>query len=233
MSLFPELESALEAAAERRYPRRRRRSWTRWVAVPALAVCVAALVVALVPTRGGPAPVEAPAAPPVTVSLETLVRSRALAAAPTPDWRAAGGLIAHGELEAVAAEIAARVPYPPGAHESMPWTGTPNSRTDMSSINSRAQVQSLVEYRAACTWAALWLWAQQEGQTAAQAGATAVLQDVPHWPTLRGSLADPYERTVGWSLNAKAAAAGEAAPLRQYAAANCTRVPSPYAAAIR
>jgi len=231
MSVFPELESALDEAAERHYPRRRQRSWATWVAVPAGAVCAAALAVALLPGPDAGAPVAAP--PPVTVSAETLALSRALVAAPTPDWRDLGDRIAHERLPAVAAEIAARVPYAPGAAESMDWPGTPKSRANMSSIGSSVAVQFLVEYRAACTWAAFWLWARQEGNPAASVGATAVLQDIPHWPALRGSLADPYERTVGWPLNAKAAKAGDVAPVRQYAQANCRSVPSPYTAAIR
>ncbi|MDA0179886.1 hypothetical protein OJ997_06235 [Solirubrobacter phytolaccae] len=233
MTLFPGLEAALDEAAVRRYPRRRPRSWARWVAAPALAVCAVALVVAVMPEERATHPEAAAPPPPVTVAPETLAQSRALVDAPTPDWRDVDDRLAHAELPGVAAEIAARVPYAPGARESMDWAGTPKSPTDMSSIGSRVAVQFLVEYRAACTWAAFWLWAQQEGNTAALAGATAVLQDIPHWPALRGSLEDPYERTVGWPLNAKAAAAGDVAPVRQYAVANCTAIPSPYTAAIR
>lgn len=231
MSLFPQLESALDAAAQRRYPRRRQRSWARWVAAPAAAVCAAALAVAVAQHDEASAPAAAP--PPLTVPAEALAQSQALVAAPTPEWRSNGTRIPHDQLPLVAAEIAARVPYPPGAGESMDWAGTPANAANMGSISARVDVQFLVEYRAACTWAQFWVFAQQTGNTPARTAATAVLQDIPHWPALRGSLRDPYERTVGWSLNARAAAAGDPAPLRQYAQGSCGRVPSPYAAAIR
>ena len=232
MSVFPELEAALGEAAERRYPRRRPRSWARWVAAPVAAVCAAALAVAVLGGRDPGMPA-ATASAPVTVAPETLARSRALVAAPTPEWRGTGGRIAHAELPTVAAQIAARVPYPPGTGESMRWAGTPKRATDMGSISARVDVQFLVEYRAACTWAQFWLFAREAGNPSAVASATAVLQDIPHWPALRGSLADPYERTVGWPLNARASAAGDVAPVRRYAASNCREVPSPYSAAIR
>ena len=86
---------------------------------------------------------------------------------------------------------------------------------------------------AACTWAAFWLFALEHGHAPALASATAVLQDVPHWPSARGSLGDPYERTQGWNAVAPAAAARDAAPVRTYTRANCTGVPSPYDDVIR
>lgn len=226
MSAFPALEAALDAAAHRHYRRHRLGAWARWVAAPALAVCAAALVIALLPEQ----PAAGPAgAPPVTVPAVTLALSQALTLTPVTSQ---GDLVEHTRLRAAAAEIAARVPYPPGAGESMPWERTPADRTGMASVTQRAAIQSLVEYRAACTWLALWLFAYGEGNAPALASATAVLQDIPRWPTQRGSLADPYERTVGWSLVARAAAAGDPAPLRDYGR-NCTAVPSPYTAAIR
>ena len=229
MSVFPGLEDALDAAAHRRFGRRRSRHWARWVAAPALAVCAAALVVAVLPGEepGGRA---AGIPRPVTVPAATLALSAALTAAPVPR---VGERVGHAELRAVATEIAARVPYPPGAGESMLWEGTPAGPTDMASINDRATVQFLVEYRAACTWATFWLFAFGEANAPALASATAVLQDVPHWPTQRATLEDKFERTAGWNAVAPAAAARDAGPVRAYATANCVEVPTPWNGVIR
>ena len=225
MSVFPALESALDAAAYRRVSRPR--SWGGWVAAPALAVCAAALLVALLP-----ADIEqAASAPPVVVPAETLARSGALTTAPRPEPR--GAPVRHAQLRAVAGEIAARVPYPPGAGESMDWEATPPGPSDMASINDRATVQFLVEYRAACTWVTFWLFALASANEPALAGATAVLQDVPRWPTQRATLADPYERTAGWNAVAPAAAARDAGPVRVYARGNCAEVPTPWNDVIR
>lgn len=232
MSVFPALESALDAAAHRRQVAPRARSWGRWVATPALAVCAAALLVALLPADTELAATAPPVtAPPVTVPAETLALSAALTAAPRPGMR--GELVQRPRLRATATEIAAHVPYPPGAAESMDWEATPPGPADMASINDRTTVQFLVEYRAACTWATFWLFALTAGNEPALAGATAVLQDIPHWPTQRGALADPYERTQGWNAVAPAAAARDAGPVRTYARANCAEVPSPFSDVIR
>jgi hypothetical protein len=136
-------------------------------------------------------------------------------------------------LRATAAELAARVPYPPGVGESMDWEWTPPGPADMASINDRTTVQFLVEYRAACTWATFWLFALTTANEPALASATTVLQDIPHWPTQRATLADSYERTQGWNAVAPAAAARDAGPVRAYASVNCAKVPTPYSAVIR
>jgi hypothetical protein len=166
----------------------------------------------------------------VTVPAATLALSTALTTAPVPR---AGARIAHTDLRAVATEIAARVPYPPGAGESMPWEGTPLSPADMASITDRTTVQFLVEYRAACTWATFWLFALGAANAPALTSATAVLQDIPHWPTQRAALADAFERTAGWNAVASAAAGRDAGPVRKYAASNCAAVPTPWNGVIR
>jgi len=234
---------ALEAAAAHHHARRPwRRRELRRPALSALALGTAGFTLALVvaPAPFGdhaPAPVAAAPAPaPLVVPGETLARSKVLVAGAgvlpsgRDDDRAP---VPHAQLSAVAAEIATRVPYPPATGESMSWASLPADPQSGGSVNFRSDVQSLVEYRAACTWAAFWLFAHQAGDAAALASATAVLQDVPHWPTLRGALDEPYERTVGWPRVARASAAGDVAPVRQYASVNCTAVPSPYTAAIR
>lgn len=207
----------------------------RLLTVPALGASAVVLVLAV--TAHQPE-IEVPAAAraPLAVPEETLARSKVLVAAASvlPSGRGDDREpVPHAQLPAVAAEIAIQVPYPPGAGESMDWAGVPADPQDMGTVAYRADVQFLVEYRAACTWLAFWLFAHQGREAVALASATAVLQDIPHWPSLRGALEDPYERTVGWPLMARAAAAGDVAPLRQYAAGNCRGVPSPYAAAIR
>ena len=230
MSVFPALESALDAAAHRRQVVPRSRSWGRWVAAPALAVCAAALVVALLPANTVEREVGAPE-PPVTVPAASLARSDALTRA--PDLAMPGEPVEHVQLRAVATEIAARVPHPPGAGESMNWEATPPGPADMATIGRREAVQMLVEYRAACTWATFWLFALASGNEAALASATAVLQDVPLWPSHRASRADAFERTQGWNAVAPAAAARDAGPVRRYARANCATVPSPWSDVIR
>jgi len=115
----------------------------------------------------------------------------------------------------------------------MPWEGTPPGPADMASITDRTTVQFLVEYRAACTWATFWLFAFGEADAPALASATAVLQDIPHWPTQRAALVDKFERTAGWNAVAAAAAARDAGPVRRYAASNCAEVPTPWNGVIR
>jgi hypothetical protein len=204
----------------------------RWVAAPVALVCAAALVIALLPRE----PTPAPAALPLTVSEGTLGLSRALVTAPvvpSTGRREPPDPVPHAALSAVAAGIAAHVPYPPGAGESMDWARLPADPRNMGSVNFRSDVQFLVEYRAACTWAAFWLYALQAGNEPALVGATAVLGDVPYWPTQRSGLLDHYERTVGWPEVARSAGRRDPAYVREYARANCRAVPSPYSAAIR
>jgi hypothetical protein len=241
----------LEAAARQRHAGRR--PARRRLALSVLALATAGAGIALVATlaprvvargdgRGGAVTnAEAAGEPdaagaPLVVPGETLARSKVLVAgagvlpAGREDDRER---VPHAELPAVAAEIATRVPYPPETFESMNWASLPADPLAGGSVNFRSDVQFLVEYRAACTWAAFWLFAHQAGAAAALESATAVLQDIPHWPTLRGALDEPYERTVGWPRLARASAAGEVTPVRQYASVNCASVSSPYTAAIR
>jgi hypothetical protein len=60
-----------------------------------------------------------------------------------------------------------------------------------------------------------------------------VLQDIPHWPTQRATLADPFERTAGWNAVAPAAAARDAGQVRAYASVNCAQVPTPVSDVVR
>ena len=231
MSVFPGLESALDAAAHRRFGRRRSRSWGRWVAAPALAVCAAALVVAVLPGEEEPGGRAAGTPPPVTVPAATLTRSTALTTAPVPRT---GERIGHADLRAVATEIAARVPYPPGAGESMPWEGTPLSPADMASITDRTTVQFLVEYRAACTWATFWLFAFGEADAPALASATAVLQD----RSRTGRRSAPRSRTRSSARPAGTPSRPPRPPATRvryarYAASNCAEVPTPWNGVIR
>jgi len=181
--------------------------------------------VALLPAREG-----APAgAPRVTVPPETLARSTALTAAPkqVPSGQDDGRVrVPHTQLPAVAAEIAAGVPYPPGAGESMDWEALPANPRDMSSVNFRSDVQMLVEYRAACTWVAFWLHAFGTANAPALGAATTVLRDVPAWPTFRGQPADDMQ--VFWNGITAAASARDPGPLRRQIELNCRSVPTPW-----
>ena len=206
MSTFPQLEEALEAAAQRHYGRRRRRlSWRPFVPAVAVAAAAAAALLAL-PDNGTPPPAqERPAA---TVPALTLERSHALTQAPLPEQSQTP--VAHADLAAVAAEIRRSMPYPPGFEDQFDWAATPPGPYDMSSINYREEVHMLVEFRAACLWLQFWLVAAAPGRTAA----AAVLADVPDWP---------YQRRAGsrWGEIAAAAARGEAAALAEYERGQC------------
>jgi hypothetical protein len=206
VSTFPELEAALEAAAQRHYGRRRR--WPAWrVLAPAVAVAAAALALLVaLPSRTSPPP-----APPAQVSEKALALSHALAQAPDPD-RDARTPVAHADLAAVAAELRRGIPYPPGVEDRFEWERTPPGPYDMASINYREEVQMLLEFRAGCLWARYWLQADAAGRAAA----AEVLADVPRWPYRRSSAAGSP-----WPEIAAAAARGDAAAVQELQRGDC------------
>lgn len=210
MAAFPELEAALDAAARRHYRRRRRFSWR--FAVPAVAVaagCAAALALAPSPEPvAEPGPARAPGVP-----AETLARSHALTLAPATQRRLRPGIdepVPHADLPAVAAQLERQTPYPPSGRDTFNWAATPSDPRDMSSINYRNDIQGLVEFRAGCLWLRYWL--ASEG--AARQAATAVLTDVPEWPSRRG-------RSGTARKAAERATAGDHAAVAAIAAGDC------------
>ncbi len=208
MSTFPQLEEALEAAAQRHYGRRRRRfAWRPFVPTVAVAAAAATALLAL-PARSTPPAFDRPAA---TVPALTLARSHALTRAPSPSRPSGRTPVEHADLAAVAAELRRSIPYPPGLQDTFDWAATPPGPYDMSSINYREEVQMLVEFRAGCLWLQYWLAADAPGRVAA----ATVLADFPDWP---------YQRTLGgsrWPQIPDAAARAAGAALAEYERGDC------------
>ena len=92
----------------------------------------------------------------------------------------------------------------------------------MAVISSRSDVQSIVEYRAACLWVGFWDHAWRSGNEPALAAATTVLADVTHWPSFR---AQPSNY---WPELAAATAARDPGLVQRELALNCARVPMPW-----
>ncbi len=213
MSTFGELEAALDAAAHRHYGRGRPRVPPLVYAAVALAAAAVVLVLALTPAPESP--VAAVGEPPaVRVPERTLALSHALTLAP----RVVDARVPHASLAAVAGSLERLVPYPPGMVDRFDWAATPDDPTDMSSINFRIDVETLVQYRASCLWLRFWVAMYDAGNAGALAAATAVLADVPSWPALRFDRGDGRE---WWTTLAAQAAARDPGPLRAEVARNC------------
>src|SRR5436190_7474623 len=146
MSTFAELEAALEAAAHRHYGRRVSR--VPRCAGLSLAVACAAVVVVLAVTPAAEDPVAGVGVPPVTVPSQTLAMSQALTLAP----RAVDARVPHASLALVADGLSKLIPYPPGVTDRFDWAATPDDPQNMGSINYRAEVESMIQYRASCLW---------------------------------------------------------------------------------
>jgi hypothetical protein len=211
MTTFPELEAALDAAAHRHYRRRWRLRWR--AAVPVLAVAgIAALTLLPRPDaalEGGPA--RAPG-----VSEATLALSYALTLAPAMPRRVRPNVdepVPHAELPAVAAEYERQTPYPPTGRDTFDWAATPADPRDMGAVNYRIEIQGLVEFRAGCLWMRYWL--ASEGP--ARQAATAVLADIPAWPSRRGRPGSSQDV-------AEQAAAGNVAAVSETVRTDCARM---------
>jgi hypothetical protein len=179
VSRLPQLEAQLVAAAAAQ--QRRRRAPAPWrgrvAALAAAAACAAAVLLLAATRQEAPRPAAGGVRP---VPAETIERSHALAASAPP----AHDPVSHAQLPAVAAELQARTPYPPGMHDDFDWSATPADPRSPTSINFLPETQRLVEYRSYCLWLRYWVSAQ--GDIEAVNGADAVLADVPQWPTQRG-----------------------------------------------
>jgi hypothetical protein len=226
MTRLPEIEHELVAAAARRYGRSRRASliahrWTSGVRpgrVAVIAMVVLVTLVVAVYSAGTPFDEHEAARPnaDADVPAAALRLSRELTRAPAapPSGRLDAAelhenRIARGQVPVVAQEIQRRIPYPPGRNDTYDWEKRPPDPTGMASLDFRNDVQALIEYRASCIWLDYWLQTQH-------ASATAVLSDIPQWPTFRtGETAKHHEQL------AAAARAGTAAPIRREVQANC------------
>ena len=187
------------------------------LSVAALALGLVLAAVALAARSPASAPRELASNPFVPVDASTLALSARLAAA--PDLDEGGGrdaLIPHERLPAVAATVAAQLPYPPGRADRYDWAAPPADPTDMGSITMLRDVQLMSQYRARCLWVVHWLVAQGADADAARTQATEVLVESTQWPGLRGNPRAP--------ALARAAKSGDAATLHAYASANCANV---------
>jgi hypothetical protein len=207
VTLFGELEAALDAAAHRHYERRWHVSWRPVAAVAVLAgVAAPALLSPSEATREA-VPAQAPGVPAVTIELS---HALTLAPATVPLRPEVDVPVPHAQLPAVAAEYERRTPYPPGRRDTFDWAGTPADPQDMSSINYRRDIQGLVEFRAGCLWMRYWL----TGSGVERAAATRVLADIPAWPSRRAQPGSAREL-------AARAAAGDIAAIAERVRTDC------------
>jgi hypothetical protein len=166
MSRLPQLEAQLVAAAGGRRSRARR---PLLIGAGALAVAACVIAALLLAPASEPQRRERPVTVPETVPAATLVEARALAEKPL----ARSVKIPDDRLPAEAKRFIAQTPYPPGMSDDHDWAKV--KRT----INTAVDLQVSVEYRAYCMWLNYWVTG------ADRAGASAVLEQVPRWPTQR------------------------------------------------
>ena len=174
--------------------------------------------------RGRRSPAAGPRAlrRPVTVPAATLTRSTALTTAPVPRT---GERIGHADLRAVATEHRGTRPVPAGGGRVEP--GRARRQPGRHGFDHRPHHGAVPRRVPRRLHLGHVLAVRVRGADApALASATAVLQDIPHWPTQRAALEDRFERTAGWNAVAAAAAARDAGPVRRYAASNCAEVPT-------
>jgi hypothetical protein len=205
VSRLPQLEAQLVAAAASS-ARRPRPSAPRRIAVGLIATAAAAAAVLLFAPRREEIPVVPAAA---GVPAQTLALSRALTESAPPPLTER---VAREQLPEVAAAAQARTPYPPGMGDAFDWAAPAAVVAD-----TRRAVQQMVEYRAYCLWLRYWIAGSD------RAGATAVLTDVPRWPTQRQT--DPPEVEFQARIVA-AAQAGDVAAIQHEVDLNCTSVVS-------
>lgn len=122
-----------------------------------------------------------------------------------------------------AREAAAGIPFPPGDNAD-PYIRDAFPHSGLVSANG---VRTWLSEDAQCAWEGYWLQARADGDTSAQAAATAVLQQIPSWPELvasdGGGVID-LARTV-----AAAAAAVRTDTVRQVWSVNCASLPRQWA----
>jgi hypothetical protein len=198
MSRLPQLEAQLLAAAAGRRPRARRRLLVG-AGVLAIAACV--VIALLLAPVSEPQRRDRPVSQPVTVPAATLVKARALAQMSRPPRTN----VADDRVAAEAKRLMAQTPYPPGVRDPLDWS---DATLD---IHNTFDVQSTIEYRAYCFWVKYWV------NGADRAGATAVLEQTPYWPTMRRNDRPKYWQKKIWN----AAREGDAAAMRQEVRVNC------------
>jgi len=155
---------------------------------------------------------------------------------------AAGGLVVVGGVAAAATiestvsntapdfGTAARsattdLPLPPGDDIGNYITVT--ARGD-AGLFDRDGLRVYFSYDAVCAWQGYWLQAHDTGDAKAATQALDVLEAIPTWPQWLGNV--DASVTAAYRSEAEQAAIGDAAPVRQAWAANCTGLPRAWAA---
>lgn len=203
MSRLPQLEAQLVAAAGARRPRARR---PLLIAAGALAVAACAIVALLLAPASEPQRHDRPVTVPQTVPAATLVKARALTKKRTPLSRK----VPDDKIVAVAKQAMAQTPYPPGMSDHFDFLGN--------KVNFRNNVLAIyasVEGHAYCFWVRYWV------HGADRASATAVLEQIPYWPTQRGK----DNSLTYWQVKILTAArTGDVKEMQAEANASCSRV---------
>lgn len=166
MTRLPQLEAQLVAAAAKRRPRPGLR--IAGAAALAVAACIAAAL--LLAPSSEPQRLDRPVAAPETVPAATLVKARALAHMPVPSR----ARIPADRVLAEAKRARAQTPYPPRVSDPYDWA------KNKWRFRNAFEVHNNVEYIAYCLWIHYWV------NGADRAGAGAVLEQYPYWPTRRG-----------------------------------------------
>lgn len=115
-----------------------------------------------------------------------LGESDRLTKAPVLSRTAPGAPAAVGtELERLAAEVQAGLPYPPGMRDTYDWSRYPGGATLGTDVETRREVQLMSEFRANCLWQRYWLASDASGDAEGLAAATKILAQAPNWPAAR------------------------------------------------
>jgi hypothetical protein len=130
--------------------------------------------------------------------------------------------LAGDDMPQVALHLAKGIPFAPGddAQAYIP-------RLRHSGEMQADGIRSTLTMDALCGWYGSWLQANQRGDTAAQARATAILEQAPTWPVVvandGGGVVTLYRQV------AQGARDGEPAVIQQAFTANCTELPRQWA----
>jgi len=131
--------------------------------------------------------------------------------------------LAGDDMPSVAAQLAKGIPFAPGDDAQAYIPGLVRTGGLMQAEGVRQYLTS----DALCGWWGYWLQADQLGDTAAQARATAILEQAPAWPGVAahdgGGVVTVYRQIAQGARN------GEPAVIQQAFIANCAELPRQWA----